>query len=93
MGRTNPTYRDRLSALEREWSGYRRALRVTEQPHFDRLFEHGREYAHAADYLNHPNPTIPLLVSLCLAHERELAALRERLERLEERTQTDGLHD
>lgn len=75
MGRTNPTYRDRLDSLEREWAAYRRGLRASEQEHFDRLFEHGRTYAHAAGYLNHPTPEIPLLLSLLLAHERRLAEL------------------
>lgn len=88
MGRTNPTYRDQLSTLEREWSDYRRGLRATEKQHFDRLFEHGREYAHAAGYRNHPDPMVPLLVSVILAHERELAAMRERLEEIH-----DGVHD
>ncbi|MFB6296421.1 MAG: hypothetical protein ABEH66_06235 [Halobacteriales archaeon] len=78
MGRTNPTYRDRLTALEREWGAFRRALRGHEQPHFDQLFEQGRTYAHAAGYLNQPTPEIPLLVSILLAHERRLAALEDR---------------
>lgn len=82
VGRTNPTYRDRLSGIEREWGDYRRALRAAEQPHFDRLFEHGREYAHAAGYRNHPNPEIPLLVSVLLAHQRELATLRDQVDEL-----------
>lgn len=80
MGRTNPTYRDRLASLEQEWAAYRRGLRAQEQDHFDRLFEHGREYAHAAGYLNHPDPMVPLLVSMLLAHERELASLTEQIE-------------
>lgn len=84
MGRTNPTYRDRLSALEQEWAPYRRGLRAREQNQFDRLFEHGREYAHAAGYLNHPDPMTPLLVSILLAHQREVEKLAERVEQLEE---------
>lgn len=75
MGRTNPTYRDSLSGLEREWGEFRRALRHEEQAHFDRLFEEGRSYAHAASHCNHPTPAIPLLLSMLLAHERRLAAL------------------
>lgn len=90
MGRTNPTYRDRLESLEREWRGYRRALRARDQEEFDQLFEHGREYAHAAGYLNQPSPEIPFLVSVLLAHERELAALDTRLETIEG---NDGVHD
>lgn len=88
MGRTNPTYRDRLSSLEQDWSEYRRALRTADQPHFDQLFEHGRTYAHAAGYHNHPNPEIPFLVSALLAHQRELATLNERIETLTERLET-----
>ena len=84
MGRTNPTYRDRLSALETEFSAYRRALRASEQEHFDRLFEHGRTYAHAAGYLNHPDPEIPYLLSVLLAHERRIAELSEQVETLQE---------
>lgn len=84
MGRTNPTYRDRLSALEQEWATYRRGLRTREQDQFDRLFEHGREYAHAAGYLNHPDPMAPLLMSILLAHQRELERLAERVEQLED---------
>lgn len=75
MGRTNPTYRDRLDALEREWSDYRRGLRAPEQARFDSLFEQAQGYAHAAGYLNHPTPEFPLLVSILLAHERRLEAL------------------
>lgn len=90
MGRTNPTYRDRLDDLERDWKQYRRGLRASEQERFDELFEHAREYAHAAGYLNHPNPEIPLLLSVLLAHQRELAKLDSRLN---ERDGTDQASD
>lgn len=93
MGRTNPTYRDRLNALEREWEAYRRGLRAAEQQQFDRLFDHGREYAHAAGYLNHPDPMRPFLVSVLLAQQRELAAVTERVDELTTGNGTDGVHD
>ncbi len=73
MGRTNPTYRDQLTRLEADWNDYRRGLRASEQAYFDALFEHGRTYAHAAGYLNHPTPEIAFLLSVVLAHERQLA--------------------
>lgn len=92
MGRTNPTYRDRLNELEREFDAYRRALRASEQSHFDQLFEHGRTYAHAAGYLNHPNPEIPYLVSVLLAHERRIAELSEQVAELREDSE-HGTHD
>lgn len=92
MGRTNPTYRDRLSDLEREFETYRRALRASEQVHFDRLFEHGRTYAHAAGYLNHSNSEIPFLLSVLLAHERRIAQLAEQVATLQEEDER-GAHD
>lgn len=80
MGRTNPTYRDLLQATEERWQPYRRALRSRDQPHFDRLFEHGRAHADAAGYLNHDDLLAPLLVSVVLEQERRLAELEERCE-------------
>jgi hypothetical protein len=32
MGRTNPTYRDALRAIEERWAEFRRALRRRDQP-------------------------------------------------------------
>ena len=95
MGRTNPTYRDRLSGLEQEWGHYRRALRISDQPHFDQLFEQGRTYAHAAGYLNHPTPEIPLLLSILLAHERRLAELQDRIDDIDDIDDPthDGIQD
>jgi hypothetical protein len=92
VGRTNPTYRDRLERLETEFSPYRRALRAREQDHFDRLFEHGRAYAHAAGYLNHPEPEIPYLLSVLLAHQRRIAELSEQVEALQE-ANSHAVHD
>ncbi len=92
MGRTNPTYRDRLSALEREFETFRRALRASEQEHFDQLFDHGRMYAHAAGYLNHTSAEIPFLVSVLLAHERRIADLSEQVSELQE-DRDHGSHD
>jgi hypothetical protein len=80
VGRSNPTYRDRLGRIESDWAPYRRALRARDQPHFDRLFDHARAHADAAGYLNHRDPTVPLLVGVLLEHERRLAALAERVD-------------
>lgn len=93
MGRTNPTYRDALTAIEREWGDYRRALRRRDRPHFDRLFAHAREHADAAGALNHTDPVVPLLLSVTLAQERRIAALAERLERLEGDEYDDSVGD
>lgn len=83
MGRTNPTYRDTLRGIEERWRPYRRALRRRDQPHFDRLFEHGRAHADAASHLNHGEPLFGLLVSALVEQERRLAELEARLDEAE----------
>lgn len=83
MGRTNPTYRDALRALEKRWADFRRALRRRDQPCFDQLFAHAREHADASGLLNHPNPLFPALVSIDLEQERRLDAHEDRLDELE----------
>lgn len=83
MGRTNPTFRDRLTDIERAWSGYRRTLRRADQERFDRLFEAARGHADAASYLNHAEPLFPILMSILLDQRRELDALAARVDTLE----------
>lgn len=91
MGRTNPTFRDLLRAMERRWGDYRRGLRRRDQERFDQLFVDAAEYADAAGYLNHDEPFQPVLFSVCLAQQRRIEALQERVDALEERVEAgDG---
>ena len=83
MGRTNPTYRDALRALEERWTEFRRALRRRDQPRFDQLFEYARGHADASGLLNHQNPLLPALVSIDLEQEARLDDHEERLAELE----------
>lgn len=85
MGRTNPTYRDALRAIEDRWADFRRALRRRDQPRFDQLFEYAREHADASGLLNHQNPLVPALFSIDLEQEATLEDHEERLEALEHR--------
>ncbi|OYR81355.1 hypothetical protein DJ71_13645 [Halorubrum sp. E3] len=85
MGRTNPTYRDALRAIEERWAEFRRALRRRDQPRFDRLFEYARSHADASGLLNHQNPLLPALLSIDLEQEARLDDHEERLEELEQR--------
>lgn len=80
MGRTNPTYRDLLRAIEDQWGDYRRALRRREQPYFDRLFDHARRRADAAGAQNHDDPMVSILPSIAIAQQRRITLLEERLE-------------
>lgn len=83
MGRTNPTYRDALRAIEERWADFRRALRQRDQPRFDRLFEYAREHADASGLLNHQTPLLPALLSIDLEQERRLDEYEQRLTDLE----------
>jgi hypothetical protein len=83
MGRTNATYRDLLRVTENRWQDYRRCLRREDQAHFDQLFTHARNHADASGLRNHEDPMIPVLVSIALAQEKQIAALDDRLDVLE----------
>ena len=89
MGRTNPTYRDALRAIEGRWTDFRRALRRRDQPRFDRLFEYAREHADASGLLNHRDPLLPALFSVDLEQEARLDGHEERIRELEAAVVTD----
>jgi hypothetical protein len=89
MGRTNPTYRDALRAIEERWAEFRRALRRRDQPRFDRLFEYAREHADASGLLNHQNPLLPALLSIDLEQEARLEDHEKRLAELEQQITED----
>lgn len=83
MGRTNPTYRDTLQAIEERWADFRRALRRRDQPRFEQLFEYARKHADASGLLNHQQPVLPALFSIDLEQEARLEEHEQRLEALE----------
>lgn len=83
MGRTNPTYRDAIQALERRWDDFKRALRRRHQPRFERLFEYAQAHADAGGYLNHDEPLFPILLSIDLEQETRLDELEDRITALE----------
>ncbi|WP_433633594.1 hypothetical protein [Halomicrococcus sp. NG-SE-24] len=89
MGRTNPTYREMIRAMEDRWEDYRRALRHEDQVAFDRLFEHAHGYADAGGMQTHQPIEIAVLVSIALAHQQRIDDLEERLDALEDDLNTD----
>lgn len=90
MGRTNPTYRDALRAIEERWTDFRRALRRRDQPRFDQLFTYAREHADASGLLNHQNPLFPALLSIDLEQEARLESHEDRLDDLEAVLEAEG---
>ena len=83
MGKTNPTYRDTLIAMENDWNDYRRALRRQYLVPFDRLWTHSRRFAAAGGHQSHGNPIVTALISICLGQQPEIDDLQERLDELE----------
>ena len=84
MGRTNPTFRDRLRNFEEEWQPFRRGLRKKHQEHFDQLLEMADGFAQAAGYQNPVHAHQAILLSMLLAQEIERQALEERVAALED---------
>ena len=82
MGRTNPTDRDQLGAIEEEWSAFRRALRREDQSRFDHLFVYARDHADAAGNLNHSDPLAPVWMAIAIEQERRIAELESQVESL-----------
>lgn len=87
MGRTNPTYRDQLRAIEDEWAAFRRVLRRQDQLYFDHLFVQARDHADAAGNLNHPNPLAPVWMAIALEQEGRIDKLERRVD---EHSAADG---
>lgn len=83
MGRTNPTYRDALQAIEGRWDDFKRALRRRDQPRFEQLFAYARKHADAGGLLNHESPFLAVLFSIDLEQQRRLDDHDDRLAALE----------
>jgi hypothetical protein len=83
MGRTTPTYRDRLRATREEWTDFERALRRRDRDAYGTLWEHAHGYADAGGCQNPPEPMDAIVLSMLLAQERERQELEARLDALE----------
>ena len=83
MGRTNPTYRDRLDSREQAWSNYRRGLRRHEKEHFDALWEAARTHADASGLQNPGDPMYSILISICLEQQKTISSLENRVTELQ----------
>ena len=81
MGRTVLPF---SQVWEREceaWKKFRRALRREDQEALDRLFDRARLHVQAAACTSHPWPLESILLSICLEHEKLIAALTEKAEK------------
>jgi hypothetical protein len=66
--------------MAQDWNDFRRALRSCDREAFDSLLNRARMHASAATYAISLDPTESAVLSMLLEHEKELLALRKRLE-------------
>lgn len=85
MGKTQPTYRDRIRRFEAQWEPFWKALRREFRPAYRRLFDHALNFADAAGIQNEPTTFEPLVWSVCLGQQHEIQQLEDRVGTLEER--------
>jgi hypothetical protein len=81
VGRTLPTSRDVLDALEFEWRDYRRGLTEEEQGRFDAVWQKARRHASAMANQAPLDPMQAVLLGALVEMQREIDELRERLDR------------
>lgn len=77
MGRTVPTYRRQLEKEHQRWLIFRAALRAEDQPVFDALFKHSREYADAGSAAARACPSEALFMSMLVGLCKEVLRLRK----------------
>ncbi len=83
MGRTVLPFSQGLEREYADWKKFRRGLRKEDQAVLDRLFDLARLHVQAGVYASRPWPMETILVSILVEQEKALAALRNRLKKLE----------
>lgn len=76
--------------MAQQWNDFRRALRSGDREAFDSLVTRARMHASASTYAISLDPTESALLSMLLEHEKELLALKKRLEHEKEGGGQDG---
>jgi len=85
LGRTVTSYRQALEIEIAKWEGFKKALREADTEAFDRMMNTCRMYASAGSMATRPILLEAMCMSILLSQEREIAKIRERLDRIEKR--------
>ena len=80
MGRTLPTWRDRIEARIEYWSIFRRALRLDERSDFDRLMRSVRMRSSACGMIPATDEIEPALLAMLVDLESRLFKLERELQ-------------
>ena len=75
MGRTLPTWRDRIESRIEHWSIFRRALRLDERSDFDRLVKSVRMRSSACSMVPAVDEIEPALLAMLVGLESRLSKL------------------
>ncbi len=79
MGRTLRTTNQIIIDEQSAFSSFRRALRRSDQRHFDALFASARKHTAAISQANHALPLEAILLAMLLEQAREIEALKSEL--------------
>jgi len=79
------SYRQAVEGEIAKWEGFRKALRAGDAEAFDKMMNACRLYASAGSMATRPVLFEAMLMSILLSQEREIAEIRERLDRIEKR--------
>lgn len=79
MGRTLPTWRDRIESRMEHWSIFRRALRLDERSDFDRLVKSVRMRSSACSMVPAVDEIEPALLAMLVGLESRLSKLEKEL--------------
>ena len=83
MGKTKPTYRNRVQEHRSDWRRMRKYLRKHQKPAYDRLWEHADNLSDATGQANPRDTMNGVLLSICLGQQLDIERLEERLEDLD----------
>lgn len=79
MGRTVPSFTQKILAIESEWSRFRRALRREDQGILDELFGFAKYHSAPSSYFSAPNPTEPIFMAMLVELLKEIKRLKSEL--------------
>lgn len=79
MGRTVPTFTERIHQAAEHWSKFRRALLRQDRPYFDRIFQTCRTYPQSIMYQASDNAMETILLTKALDQEKRIATLEKLL--------------
>lgn len=85
MGRTVPSFTQKILAIQSEWAKFRRVLRKEEQELLDELFNFAKYHSAPASYFSTPNPMEPVFMAMLVELLKEIKRLRSELQKGDEK--------